>query len=270
MSSSRSRGSRHSARSQIFGISVDALTMEEVLQMLHHSLISRTATTVGVVNAAKIVNLRSDTVLRESLLKCDVILADGQSVVWASKILGRPLPERIAGIDLFEQLLEMADRDRLSVYLLGAAPEVLERLCEEIAKRWPSINIVGSRDGYFPPDAAADVAAEIAASNADMLFLGMTSPKKENFLSAYGEQLVVPVRHGVGGSFDIFAGVTRRAPLPWQRFGLEWAYRVLQEPRRLWKRYLVTNTAFLALVARERLRPSLPFLRPLQPNDKSR
>jgi N-acetylglucosaminyldiphosphoundecaprenol N-acetyl-beta-D-mannosaminyltransferase len=239
-------------RSHLLGLAVDAMTMDEVLERLHDSLESRARTTVGVVNAAKVVNLRSDTALRDSLLRCDLLLADGQSVVWASRVLGVPIPERVAGIDLFERLLDLAHVEGRSVYLLGAKPDVLARLCEHIAEHWPGLRLAGARDGYFSDEEGPDVARDIADSHADMLFIGMTSPKKEIFLDVYGDQLKIPVQHGVGGSFDVLAGVVRRAPEMWQRLGMEWAFRVVQEPRRLWKRYLTTNTTFLVLLARER------------------
>jgi N-acetylglucosaminyldiphosphoundecaprenol N-acetyl-beta-D-mannosaminyltransferase len=253
--------SAHRARSRVFGLQLDALTLPEVVDMCESCIDDHSSMTVGVVNAAKVVNLRSDEVLRDSLVHCDVLLADGQSVVWASRLLGEPLPERVAGIDLFEALLERGDRERRSVYLLGAKPEILARLVDVIGARWPGLRILGSRDGYFNDDEAPEVAAEIAASGADMLFLGMTSPKKEIFLAKYGAELGIPVLHGVGGSFDVLAGVTRRAPIGWQRLGLEWAYRLAQEPRRMWRRYLRTNSAFLGLLVRERVHPTPLYLR---------
>jgi N-acetylglucosaminyldiphosphoundecaprenol N-acetyl-beta-D-mannosaminyltransferase len=239
----------------LFGLDVDPCTMAEVVSLAERRIATRERLVIGVVNAAKVAKLSVDRVLRESLLTCDLLLADGQSVVWASRILGHPLPERVAGIDLFEELLALADRRRLRVYLLGARPEVLTRVEATIAARWPGVDVVGRRDGYFNDSEAPGVADEIAASGADLLFLGMTTPKKEIFLGTYGDRLGVPVQHGVGGSFDVLAGVTRRAPARWQRLGLEWAYRVVQEPRRLWRRYLVTNTLFLLLVLRERVHP---------------
>jgi N-acetylglucosaminyldiphosphoundecaprenol N-acetyl-beta-D-mannosaminyltransferase len=121
------------------------------------------------------------------------------------------------------------------------------------------LRIVGSRDGYFTDDEAAEVAADIRACGADMLFLGITSPKKEIFLGRYSDELSVPVLHGVGGSFDVLAGMTRRAPERWQKMGMEWAYRLLQEPRRMWRRYLITNSAFVAMTLQELMRP---FRRP--------
>lgn len=247
-------------RRQLFGMQVDALTAQDVIVLAENALRSRQRLLIGVVNAAKIVHLRSDAVLRESLLECDVLLADGQSVVWASRVLGQPLPQRVAGIDLFEQLLALADRDNRSVYLLGAKPSVLRAVEEAIGTRWPGVRIAGSRDGYFDTADSAQIAAQIAASGADMLFLGMSSPKKETFLARYGPVLEVPIRHGVGGSFDVLGGLTKRAPARWQRWGLEWLYRVLQEPGRLWRRYLTTNTAFVLLLMRERLHRSRLYI----------
>jgi N-acetylglucosaminyldiphosphoundecaprenol N-acetyl-beta-D-mannosaminyltransferase len=249
-------------RRVLFGLPIAALTLDEVVDIAAVAINARTRMLIGVVNAAKVVKLQRDAFLRDSLLECDVLLADGQSVVWASRLLRRPLPERVAGIDVFEALLDLADREHRKIYLLGARPEVLDRLLETVADRWPGAIVAGSRDGYFDDGEAAEVAAKVAASGADMLFLGMTTPKKEIFLGTHAATMGVPVMHGVGGSFDVLAGVTRRAPLRWQRMGLEWAYRLLQEPRRLWRRYLVTNTLFLALLLRERLRARPPYLQP--------
>jgi N-acetylglucosaminyldiphosphoundecaprenol N-acetyl-beta-D-mannosaminyltransferase len=243
----------------ILGMPIDALTMDDVLDRCRTSLASRERTLVGVVNAAKMVRLRHDAHLRDSLLECDLLLADGQSVVWASRLLRRRVPERVAGVDLFERLLELAARDGWSVYLLGARADVLATLQQRLGERFPALKIAGARDGYFTDAEAPTVAADITGSGADMLFLGVTSPKKEIFLGDYGETLGVPVLHGVGGSFDILAGVTKRAPQLWQRLGLEWLYRVLQEPRRLWRRYFTTNATFIALVLRELVRRQPPY-----------
>ncbi|MCL3817845.1 WecB/TagA/CpsF family glycosyltransferase [Aeromicrobium wangtongii] len=250
---------RHPRR-DLFGLRIDAMTLDEVVELADVAVRTRRRLLVGVVNAAKIVHLRSDPLLRSSLLECDVLLADGQSVVWASRLLGEPLPERVAGIDLFEQLLARADRDRRAVYLLGATPSVLDAVETAVDTRWPGARVVGSRDGYFDASQSGEVAASIAASGADMLFIAMPSPKKEIFLGTYGATLGVPVMHGVGGSFDVIGGLTRRAPARWQRWGLEWLYRVLQEPGRLWRRYLTTNTAFMVLLLRERVRRTTPYV----------
>lgn len=247
-------------RRRLFGLQLDAVTAHDVVDRAASCLESRQRLLIGVVNAAKIVHLRSDRLLRESLLECDVLLADGQSVVWASRLLGQSLPERVAGIDLFELLLGLADRDGRSVYLLGARPSVLRSVEQRIAVSWPGARLAGSRDGYYDDGDSGQVAMDIASSGADMLFIGMPSPKKEIFLATHGAALGVPVLHGVGGSFDVLGGLTRRAPERWRRWGLEWLYRVLQEPGRLWRRYLTTNTAFLVLLVRERLRRSPVYI----------
>lgn len=245
----------------LYGLRVDAICMAEALQRCQQALETRRPLLVGVLNAAKIVSLQKNEELRNAILDCDMLLADGQSVVWASRFLGHRLPERVAGIDLFEELLGLADRENRRIYLLGATPQVLDNLILEIRRRWPGADIVGSQDGYYTEAEAPAVADRIRAARPDMLFLGMPSPKKEIFLRRFRHQLGVPVLHGVGGSFDVLAGLTRRAPLRWQRMGLEWAYRLLQEPGRLWKRYLTTNSAFVSLTLREIFRPSAELQR---------
>lgn len=243
-------------RQELFGLELDALTLDEVIERCEQRLETRTRSQIGVLNAAKFVNMRSDQRLHDSLLECDLLLADGQSVVWASRILGKPLPQRVAGIDLFESLMDLADRRSLGVYLLGAEQEVLDALLDIVRHRWAGARVAGSYHGYFPEEDSERIADEISASQADMLFIGITSPKKEIFLGTYGDRLGVPILHGVGGSFDVLAGVTRRAPVVLQRLGLEWGYRLWQEPRRLWRRYARTNTAFVGLVLAEKLRQS--------------
>jgi len=234
---------------RLFGILIHAASMAQVLEDCQGAIRQRRRLMIGVVNAAKIVNMRRQPILHESVTESDLILADGMAVVWASRILRAPLPERVAGIDLFERLLQMADRHGHAVYFLGASQEVLDRLLLRIGQRYPGLRIVGAHDGYFTDDQAEKVAAEIRVAQPDLLFVGMTSPKKELFMRRWGDHMQVPVCHGVGGSFDVFAGKVKRAPLTWQRLGLEWLYRVVQEPRRMWRRYLVTNTIFLWMLS---------------------
>jgi len=239
---------------ELFGYPVRAATVRDAMAQCDSAIKERRPFQIGVLNAAKIVNATADPALREALLSCDAIFADGQSVVWASRLMGRPLPERVTGIDLFEHLLELADSHGYSVYLLGATREVLDGVVRVVKERYPGARIAGSRDGYFEDADAAAVAADIGASAADMLFVAITSPKKETFIAANQSVMNVPVTHGVGGSFDVLAGKTRRAPQVWQRLGLEWAYRVIQEPRRMFMRYLRTNTVFIFMVTRDLIR----------------
>lgn len=235
----------------LFGIPIAAATMRDALEQVDRAVRTRAPLQIGVVNAAKIVNMGRDDKLRDDVLASDLVLADGMSVVWASRILRAPLPERVAGIDLMHAILEQGDARRYRVFCLGATPDVLSDAVRRLKQLYPNVQFVGARDGYYRPDEEAALAEEIRAARPDVLFVAMTSPKKEDFLARWSRELGVPVWHGVGGSFDVVAGKVLRAPGTWQRLGLEWLYRVKQEPRRLWKRYLVTNLAFMYLLAHE-------------------
>lgn len=237
--------------SELFGISVAAVRMEDVLPMVDTAIAARRPFQIGVVNAAKVVNMQRDPRLRDDVLASDIVLADGMSLVWASRLIGRPLPERVAGIDLMFRLLERAAIKGHRVFCLGATQDVLDAAVANFRARYPAVIIAGTQHGYFTAGEEPRVAKAIADSRADIVFIAMTSPRKEQFLAQWSRVLDVPVWHGVGGSFDVAAGKVERAPILWQRLGLEWLYRVKQEPRRLWKRYLVTNTLFVRAVFSE-------------------
>ncbi len=238
----------------LFDIGIHAVTLDQAVDACDEAIRTRRPLTIGVVNAAKLVNMRRDPRLADAVRASQLVLADGMSVVWAARLLGRPLPERVAGIDLFARLLLLADQRGYRVYFLGATQAVLDELLRRIGAAYRGLRIAGAHHGYFDAARAPRIAREIQRSAPDLLFVAMTSPRKETFLARFGPALDVPVCHGVGGSFDVFAGVVRRAPCLLQSCGLEWLYRVWQEPRRMWRRYLVTNTLFLGLVLRELLR----------------
>jgi len=238
----------------LFDIPVAAVTMDEALDIVDAAIVERRQLQIGVINAAKVVNMRRDPVLRDAVLSCDVIFADGISVVWASRALGQRLPERVAGIDLMTGILRRGCARKYRVFCLGATEEVLQATTDRIRAEYPGVEVVGQHHGYFSKADEEQIAAQIAATRADVLFVAMTSPKKEQFLARWSERMQVTVCHGVGGSFDVMAGKVQRAPDLWQQLGLEWLYRVKQEPTRLWQRYLVTNTLFVQLVASEWLK----------------
>jgi N-acetylglucosaminyldiphosphoundecaprenol N-acetyl-beta-D-mannosaminyltransferase len=245
------------SRQDLLGVSIDALKMEEVLDRVDKAIGSRGRLQIGVVNAAKLVNMRRDPGIRADVLSCNLILADGVPVVWASRLLGPPLPERVAGIDLMLAMLGRGNDHGYRVYCLGASEDVLAVAVGRITANYPHVNVVGHHHGYFTTQEEPGLVAAIADAKPDILLVGMSSPKKERFLARWSDQLGIPVCHGVGGSFDVLAGKVRRAPLIWQRCGFEWFYRVCQEPRRLWRRYLITNTLFCALVIKEFFRQCL-------------
>jgi N-acetylglucosaminyldiphosphoundecaprenol N-acetyl-beta-D-mannosaminyltransferase len=235
----------------LFGVPIDALTMERALALVAETIERRGRLLIGVVNAAKLVNMRRDEVLSRAVRCSDIILADGMAVVWACRLLHRPVPQRLAGIDLMTRMLEQAARRSWRVYCLGATDEVLAAAVERMRADYPGLLIAGQRNGYFTAEQEPHVVAEIRAARPDVLFVGISPPQKELFLVRRMSQLDVPVCHGVGGSFDVLAGKVRRAPESWQRLGMEWLYRAVQEPRRLWARYLVTNLLFCGMVLRE-------------------
>lgn len=242
----------------IMGTSISALRMEDVLETCDQHIQKRAPLLIGVANVAKVVNARRNSELRRSLEEADFVVADGLPLVWLSRICGKALPERVAGIDIMNHLLEQGSEKQYSVYFLGAREAVVEKVVEYTRRHYPGVRIAGYRNGYFNPDEEDEVADDIRKSRADILFVAITPPKKENFLRRWHSFMEVPVCHGVGGSFDVVAGVTKRAPMWMQQHALEWLYRVIQEPRRMWKRYFVTNSIFVGLslieVFRHRLR----------------
>lgn len=242
------------AAKEFLGVRVHPLGMDGAVALLDRALASRSPLQVGVLNAAKVVNMGRDPALREAVLSSDLLLADGMSVVWASRVLGEPLPERVTGIDLMFRLLGLCDRKGYRVYCLGAEEGVIREVARRIAAEYPGAVLAGWRNGYYAPGEEEAIVGEIARCRPDLLLVAMTSPKKEAFMARWGEKMGVTVCHGVGGSFDVWAGKVSRAPEAWQKAGFEWLYRVIQEPRRMWKRYLVTNSLFLWMVASERLR----------------
>lgn len=242
--STSAASSTETPKVDLFGIPVDALTKDETLDRIHDVIKNRGSMHIGVVNAAKVVNMQRDPALREAVLESDMILADGAAVVLASKVLGKPLPERVTGIELMFGMFERGMSHGYRVFCLGATEEVSQKVADTLAKEYPGVILAGRRNGYFSKDEEESIARQIAESKADILLVAITSPKKEQFMARWNDLMQVPIVHGVGGSFDVMAGKVKRAPELWQKMGMEWLYRVLQEPGRLWKRYLVTNSLF--------------------------
>jgi N-acetylglucosaminyldiphosphoundecaprenol N-acetyl-beta-D-mannosaminyltransferase len=244
-------------RVSVLGCPIDALDMAGTVERCDELIRSGGYAQHVAINVAKLVAIGDDAELRAIVEDCALISADGQGVVWAAKLLHQPLPERVAGIDLMGELLSLAERRGYRVYILGARAEVLDRAIQVISERHPDIVFAGWRNGYFSADEEETVCREIRDSEADLLFVAMSTPQKEFFLARRGPDLGVPFVMGVGGAIDVVAGITKRAPEAWQRAGMEWLYRLVQEPRRMWRRYAVTNTRFAWLLLRALIsRPS--------------
>lgn len=231
---------------------LDVATMSDTVTTIEQGIDEGRFTQHVVVNVAKLVNMRKDSQLDESVRSCDIINIDGMGVVFGARWLGYDIPERVAGVDLFNELLGMSARRKFPVFLLGAKEEVVQTAAEKSQKNHPELNIAGYHHGYFWDDEAA-VVEQIRQSGAKLLFVAITSPKKENFINRWKDQLGVDFVMGVGGTFDVVAGKVQRAPEWMQKAGLEWLYRVIQEPGRMWKRYLVTNSSFAWLLIKARI-----------------
>lgn len=241
-------------RVKILNTTIDNLSMDQTLAMVDEKIKTGQQVHHVVVNAGKIVALQHDSELRQSVNSSHIINADGQAVVWAAKFLNKPLKERVAGIDLMANLVEMAADKNYKIFLLGAKEEVVKAVVDKYAQRYGKNIIAGYRNGYFLPSEENQIAKQIAESGTQMLFVAISSPIKENFLYKYRETLKnVNLIMGVGGSFDVVAGKTKRAPAWMQKAGMEWFFRFLQEPKRMWKRYLVGNSKFIYLVLKEKM-----------------
>jgi N-acetylglucosaminyldiphosphoundecaprenol N-acetyl-beta-D-mannosaminyltransferase len=227
-----------------------ALSMAQTVDLISSRITTGQFTQHVVVNVAKLVNIQRDSVLKESIGSCDIINIDGMGVVWGARLCGHAVPERVAGVDLFLNLLEASAAKGYSVFFLGARPEIVEKTAANMVDRYPGLKVAGFHHGYFWDDEES-VVEMIRNSGSELLFVAISSPKKENFINKWKDRLGVRFVMGVGGTFDVVAGKTKRAPVWMQKCGMEWLYRVIQEPRRMWKRYLVTNSKYLFLLLRE-------------------
>ena len=243
-----------SARIPMFGCQVDNLSLDEAINRIQAMIDQGGTHRYFALNVHKVVVFRKFPELLRIANSSDLVTADGQPIVWASRRLGKPLRTRVAGVDLMSRLIELACERQYRIFLLGARADVLAETIEHYQKRYPRLQIAASRHGYWAEHEEGDVVRQVREARPHILFLGMSSPKKEFFTDRHLEELQVPFVIGVGGAFDLAAGVTRRAPRWMQRCGLEWFWRVLQEPRRLWKRYLQDGVQFAWIVMRELLR----------------
>ena len=242
-------------RRELLGLTFDRADMDAAVeQCVRWCRGPRVPHTVITANAAILCMMRRDPELRAACTSGDLIVADGMPVVWTSWLAGRPLRERVAGVEMMSRLLEAAARHGLRVYFLGARPDVVRELARRSARERPGLVVAGFRDGYFGPDEHDAIVEDIRRAAPHMLFVGMPTPFKETWCERHRAELDVPVIMGVGGSFDVLAGFVPRAPRALQSLGLEWSWRLLMEPRKMWKRYLLTNSEYLWLAAGEIMR----------------
>lgn len=239
-------------RIEILNTTIDVLNIQETIDLVEEYVISKEPLHLMGVNADKINEVNSNERMKQIVNSCGVINADGASVIMASKFLNKPLPERVAGVDLMQDLVALSAKKGYSIYLLGAKQEVVEKTSEVLKERHPDLKVAGIHDGYFKEDDWASISEELKILKPNFVFVGITSPLKEYLIEYLQEQGINSVFMGVGGSFDVISGNIPRAPLWMQKMNLEWLFRVLQEPKRLFKRYFVGNTQFIVAVLREK------------------
>lgn len=228
---------------------IDNIHLTEVRDKIVETIKGGSKGYIITSNAAHIVCLRKDREFEEAYKNALLVLPDGISIMWSSKLLGCPLKERITGTNLFELSSSLASQKNYSVFLLGAEDYVVERVAKNLRHKFTNLQIAGYHNGYFEND--REVINKINAAAPDILFVAIGFPKQEKWVYKYLDMLDVKVAICIGGVFDIAANKTKRASQRLQKMGLEWFWRLIQEPRRLWRRYLVGNTIFIFLLSKE-------------------
>lgn len=232
-------------RPLFFGFPLDPLSKHEILDAIHMAMRERRPLYQVTLNTATLVTALQEKGFAQYIDNADLITADGMGIVWGGRSLGIQIPERAPGIDIMYDTLTLCEEKGYKPYFLGAREDVLKAALQEASRLWPRLKVAGSRHGYFSQEEEQAVADDIRQSNPDCLFVGISSPLKERFCHRWRAYLTVPYIVGVGGSFDILAGKTKRAPGLMQKTGTEWVFRIYQEPRRMLWRYCSTNLVFV-------------------------
>ncbi|HEB35561.1 MAG TPA: glycosyltransferase [Candidatus Aminicenantes bacterium] len=242
-------------RIELFEIGIDNISMEETFNVIEQLIKKKKPSLVVTPNVHHINILKNDDEFKKIYRQASMALPDSTPLIWASKLLGTPLKEKVAGSDLLPSFCKIAARKRYELFFLGSGPSIAKKAANILTKKYPGLKIVGT---YSPPfgfendeDENRKIVAMIKKCTPDVLFVGLGPPKQEKWIWRYKDEINVPVSIAVGASFDFVAGNVKRAPKWMQHIGFEWFFRLCQEPRRLWKRYLVGNIMFLWLVLKE-------------------
>ena len=243
-------GSNH--RITILNTVIDVLNMQETMDLVEKYVRTKTPLHLMGVNADKINEVNQNERMKQIVNSCGVINADGASVIMASKYLNKPLPERVAGVDMMQSLVALSEKKGYSIYLLGAKQEVVEKIVEVLKEKHPNLILTGFRNGYFKETDWPEISRDLKECNPDFVFVGITSPLKEYLIEYLQDKGHTSVFMGVGGSFDVISGNIPRAPKWMQKCNLEWLFRVIKEPKRLFKRYFIGNWSFIKAVIKEK------------------
>jgi N-acetylglucosaminyldiphosphoundecaprenol N-acetyl-beta-D-mannosaminyltransferase len=249
-------------RVSVGGVAFDDITMEETLEQVEQLIASGQPHYVCTGNIDHLYLLQSDKAFQDAYRQASLVLADGMPVLWLSRLArhGSRLRERVAGSDLFWELARLSHEKGIALFFLGGAPGSAEKSRQRVLERYPNARIVGLHCPPFENFDSAEVQEEIQrqihAANPDILLVGFGAPKQEKWILANRDALNVPVSIGVGGTFEMAGGVVKRAPKWMGRMGMEWAYRLLQDPARLWRRYFCHDLPFLIRLALKMWRAS--------------
>ncbi|MBU1237940.1 MAG: WecB/TagA/CpsF family glycosyltransferase [Gammaproteobacteria bacterium] len=230
----------------------DPFTLRQTVDEIFNRLTKKQRGWLCTINVAILMMMRADQRLQAFADRASITVADGQPLVWLASWFGGKLPERVTGVDLVDAICERAASEGKKVYLLGATNDIVAKVATSLRERNPALQLNFS-NGYFLKDDAPARADQVRKSSTDILFVAMGVPRQEQFIEEYWDRLNVGMAIGVGGSFDVLAGLRVRAPTWVQSIGMEWLFRLIQEPRRLFVRYLLTNSQFLWLVLRSRM-----------------
>jgi len=216
----------------LYGVPFSKMNMQETVNYLSKAIETKTPQRVITGNPIMLMVGLENPSFHHTLATADLVVPDGSGVVWAARRLKQPVQERVPGFDLMHELLKEGDRRGWSAYLLGATSEVIEAARDKLSQQFPGVRFVGCRDGYFKDSEDEQVVAAVREANPDMLFVARSTLNQEPWIEKYQAQLGVPVVMGVGGSFDVVSGKLKRAPAVFRKAGMEWLYRLLQEPSR--------------------------------------
>lgn len=236
---------------KVFGLDYDNVSLEEAVKRMEEFIKERTPHMVLTTGAELIARAHKDSELKKIYSVADLLTVDSQVVYLACKLLRKPIKEPVSAAKLMFKFLETAEAKGYRLFFLGAKEEILEKAISNLKEKHPNLNIVGYHHGYFDFCQDYDIVRKINEAKPDVLFVAMSSPFKERFICKNLSRMNVPVSFGVGGTIDIAAGYCKFAPRWVSKIGLEWFYRFLQEPRRLWKRYATTNLVFIRVVLKE-------------------
>lgn len=220
----------------VLGIPFYRTTKVEMIATLTERIIRQQRTFVVTANPEIVMKARVNSLLEEAIMKADYVTADGIGIVKATQHLAESLPERVAGFELFSDLLTEGNKQSWSLYLVGASDEVINKTVQVIADQYPNLQLKGYHSGFFDTEMERTaIQTDVIASQADLVFVAMGSPYQEVFITEMLAQLQKGLLMGIGGSFDVLSGTVKRAPLFWQKLNLEWAYRVVMQPSRIWR-----------------------------------